>query len=108
MASGGCVAAGASFDAAAQRRLQEAADAIIARVIGFALDNGVPDDIAPKAVIAAADRAGFSVKPSATLEVSTKPYEIVLDNLDNLTGGSRAEVRRSQGGTPRCLGAGGR
>ena len=83
--------------AAAQRRLQRAADAIIARLIGFALDNGVPDDIALKAVIAAADRAGFSVKTSATLEVSAKPYEIVLDNLDNLTGGSRAEFRRSQG-----------
>jgi hypothetical protein len=47
--------------------LQQAADAIIARLIGFALDNGVPDAIALKAVIAAADRAGFSVKTSATL-----------------------------------------
>jgi hypothetical protein len=41
--------------------------------------------------------AGFSVKTSATLEVSAKPHEIILDNLDNLTGGSRAEFRRSQG-----------
>jgi hypothetical protein len=59
--------------AAAQRRLQQAADAIIACMIGFALDNGVPDDIALKAVIAVADRAGFSVKTSATLEISAKP-----------------------------------
>jgi hypothetical protein len=42
-------------------------------MIGFALDNGVPDDIALKAVIAVADRAGFSVKISATLEISAKP-----------------------------------
>jgi hypothetical protein len=42
-------------------------------MIGFALDNGVPDDIALKAVIAVADRAGFSVKTSATLEISAKP-----------------------------------
>jgi hypothetical protein len=74
--------------------LQQAADAIFARLKGFALDNGVPDD-ALKAVIAAADRAGFSVKTSATLEVSAKRDEIVLDNLYNLTGGSRAEFRRS-------------
>lgn len=59
--------------AAAQRRLQQAADAIIARMIGFALDNGVPDDIALKAVIAVADRVGFSVKTSATLEISAIP-----------------------------------
>jgi hypothetical protein len=74
--------------------LQQATDAILARLIGLALDNGVPDD-ARKAVIAAADRAGFSVKMSATLEVSAKLDEIVLDNLYILTGGSKAGFRRS-------------
>jgi hypothetical protein len=42
-------------------------------MIGFALENGVPDDIALKAVIAAADRAGLSVKTSATLKFSANP-----------------------------------
>src|SRR6478736_1988575 len=72
----GCRSHGAGapqVKAAAQRRLQQAVDAIIARMIGFALENGVPDDIALKAVIAAADRAGFSVKTSATLKFSANP-----------------------------------
>jgi hypothetical protein len=57
----------------AQRRLQQAAGAIIARMIGFALEIGVPDDIALKAVIAAADRAGFQRENFTTLKFSANP-----------------------------------
>ena len=87
----------------AQRRLQQAAGAIIARMIGFTLEIGVPDDIALKAVIAAADRAGFQRENFRNTKVFSKPFEIVLDNLDNLTGESRAEFRRSQGIPTTCL-----
>jgi hypothetical protein len=72
-------------------------------MIGFALEIGVPDDIALKAVIAAADRAGFQRENFRNTEVFSKPFEIVLDNLDNLTGESRAEFRRSQGIPTTCL-----
>lgn len=78
--------------AAAQRRLQNAADAIIERLLGFALDQGVPNDIALKAVIAAADRAGF--KPGVEIAVTTPAYESIFEQL---TGGSRAEHRNAQG-----------
>ena len=61
----------------AQRRLQQAAGAIIARMIGFTLEIGVPDDIALKAVIAAADRAGFQRENFRNTEVFSKPFEIV-------------------------------
>ena len=61
----------------AQRRLQQAAGPIIARMIGFAVENGVPDDIALKAVIAAADRAGFQRENFRNTEVFSKPFEIV-------------------------------
>ena len=78
---------------AAQRRLQQAADALTARLLGFALDQGVPDAIALQAVRDALDRAGLSPKTAVEIEVGPKPYMTILERLE---GGSRAEWRRSQ------------
>jgi hypothetical protein len=83
--------------AAAQRRLQQAADALTARLLGFALDQGVPDAIALQAVRDALDRAGLSPKTAVELDVALKPYEQILQNIPRLQGGSRAEWRRAQG-----------
>ncbi|WP_160110837.1 hypothetical protein [Mycolicibacterium houstonense] len=83
--------------AAAQRRLQQAADALTTRLIGFALDQGVPDAIALQAVKDALDRAGLSPKTAVEVDVALKPYERILNNLPKLQGGSRAEFRRAHG-----------
>src|SRR5438067_789094 len=53
--------------AAAQRRLHQAADVLTARLLGFALDQGVPDAIALQAVKDALDRAGL--KPGMEVDV---------------------------------------
>lgn len=89
---------------AAQRRLQQAADVLTERLLGFALDGDVPDAIALAAVRDALDRAGL--KPGVEIEVTAKPYEEILDNLGALEGGSRAEWRREHGiadNTPTAL-----
>jgi hypothetical protein len=83
--------------AAAQRRLQNAADALTARLLGFALDQGVPDAIALQAVRDALDRAGLSPKHAVDVEVSLKPYESILEGLGRIQSGSRAEHRRAIG-----------
>ncbi len=49
-------------NAAAQRRLQQAADALTARLLGFAIDQGAPDAVALQAVRDALDRAGLNPK----------------------------------------------
>ena len=67
--------------AKAQRRLQQAADVLVQRLLSLALDGDTPDNVALSAIIAALDRAGLSVKTAGTLEVSVKPFERVFDAI---------------------------
>ena len=67
--------------AKAQRRLQQAADVLVQRLLSLALDGDTPDNVALSAIIAALDRAGLSVKTTGTLEVSVKPFERVFDAI---------------------------
>lgn len=57
--------------AAAKRRIDQAAEALVQRLLGFALDGDVPDAVALAAVKDALDRAGLGAKQS--LELSPKP-----------------------------------
>ena len=67
--------------AKAQRRLPQAADVLVQRLLSLALDGDTPDNVALSAIIAALDRAGLSVKTAGTLEVTVKPFERVFDAI---------------------------
>ena len=67
--------------AKAQRRLAQASDVLVQRLLSLALDGDTPDNVALSAIIAALDRAGLSVKTTGTLEVSVKPFERVFDAI---------------------------
>lgn len=57
--------------AKAQRRLQQAADILVQRLLGLALDGDTPDAVALQAIRDALDRAGLGAKQA--LELSAKP-----------------------------------
>jgi hypothetical protein len=67
--------------AKAQRRLQQAADILVQRLLGLALDGDVPDAVALQAIRDALDRAGLGAKQA--LELSAKPLapweEMMID-----------------------------
>jgi len=60
--------------AAAKRRLDQAADVLVQRLLAFALDGGTSDNVALQAIIAALDRAGLNVKQA--MELSAKEPEL--------------------------------
>jgi hypothetical protein len=66
-------------EGAAQRRLQQAADALVERPLGFALDGDAPDAVSPVAIRDALDRAGLN--PKTAIELEVKPYEQVLEGI---------------------------
>jgi hypothetical protein len=78
--------------AKAQRRLQQAADVLVQRLLSFALDGNAPDAVALQAIRDALDRAGL--KPGVEVGMTVKPYESILEQIES---GSRAEFRRSRG-----------
>jgi hypothetical protein len=62
----------------------------------MATDDNVSDAVKLNAIRHALDRAGLGAK--AEIELSTKPYESILEGMTpNVTGGSRDEYRRSIG-----------
>lgn len=78
--------------AAAKRRLEQAADVLVERLLGFALDGKVADPVALAAIRDALDRAGL--KPGVEVGVTVKPYQTILEGIES---GSRAEFRASIG-----------
>ena len=68
----------------ARRRLEQAADVLVQRLLTYALDGDTSDNVALSAVIAALDRAGISVKTAATVEVSVKPWESVFEGISKV------------------------
>lgn len=88
---------------AARRRLEQAADVLVQRLLGIALDGTAPDQVALSAVLAALDRAGLSVKSTVGLEVSAKPWEQVMDSAFTLETTSRDAYRAARDGHPPAL-----
>lgn len=70
--------------AAARRRLDQAADVLVQRLLSFAIDGDVDDAVALRAIIAALDRAGFSVTSKVAVGLdaeSPKPWEELFSGL---------------------------
>jgi hypothetical protein len=82
--------------AAAQRRLQQAADVLVQRLLGFALDDTVQDAVALQAIRDALDRAGL--KPGIDVDVTLKPYHSIFEDLES---GSRSAFRGEPEPEPR-------
>lgn len=82
--------------ATAKRRLDQAAEALTNRLLSFALDQGVSDETALKAVKDALDRAGMAAPKQTDVSVTVRPFEAVLDGLA-VDGGSRSDYRRANG-----------
>lgn len=83
--------------AAARRRLEEASERMAERLLGLAentLDDGtkVGAYVQLGAVTAALDRAGIVEQKQLNVEVTAKPYESLLADVE---GGSRDAYRRS-------------
>jgi hypothetical protein len=70
--------------AAAKRRLEQAADALVQRLLGFALDGQAPDAVALTAIRDALDRAGISVKHLVEVGAEPSPYEDMLTGITAL------------------------
>lgn len=71
--------------AAAKRRLDQAADVLVQRLLKFALDGEAPDHVALAAIRDALDRAGLGAKQAVEVEVTTAPWEQLLGDVAHMT-----------------------
>ncbi len=77
---------------AARRRLDQAADVLVQRLLAFALDGDVADNVALQAIRDALDRAGMA--PKTEVEVGVKaPWEEMLIDFANVTRAEHAAMR---------------
>lgn len=85
--------------AAAKRRLDQAAEVLVQRLLAFALDGDTSENVALHAIIAALDRAGLSVKQALELSASAepKPYEEMLMGITGIAHITRGESRARRG-----------
>jgi hypothetical protein len=71
---------GPQVRAAAKRRLDQAADVLVQRLLKFALDGNAPDTFALTAIRDALDRAGLGAKQTVAVEVKA-PWEELLGDV---------------------------
>jgi hypothetical protein len=81
--------------AKAQRRLQQAADVLVQRLLSFALDGKVADPVALQAIRDVLDRAGLN--PKQLVEVEVQPWERIYAGIAAI---SREESLALSGGQP--------
>lgn len=74
--------------AAAKRRLDQAADVLVQRLLGFALDGHAPDAVALAAIRDALDRAGLGAKQALEIGVEPARWEVMFTDIARI---SRAE-----------------
>ncbi|EHB55708.1 hypothetical protein MycrhDRAFT_2902 [Mycolicibacterium rhodesiae JS60] len=82
--------------AKAQRRLQQAADALVQRLLGMALDGDTPDHVALAAIRDALDRAGLGAKQAVEVEVTKAPYEELLSDVLHVTRAQHEAMKRGE------------
>lgn len=80
--------------AKAARRLEQAADVLVQRLLQFALDGNVEDATALRAIRDALDRAGLGANKAVDLNVAAPAFEKLLGDI---TSGSRDDYRHSIG-----------
>jgi len=79
--------------AKAQRRLAQAADVLVQRLLQFALDGKVADPVALRAIRDALDRAGLGAKQAVEVDVELRPYEEMLMDFARTTRAEHAARR---------------
>lgn len=82
--------------AKAQRRLQQAADALVQRLLGMALDGDAPDHVALAAIRDALDRAGLGAKQAVEVSVEPAPWEQLLGDVAHLTKRQHEALKRGE------------
>lgn len=82
--------------AKAQRRLQQAADALVQRLLGFALDGTVADPVALQAIRDALDRAGLGAQQALAVEVKQEPWEELLGDVAHITKAQHEAMKRGE------------
>src|SRR3954451_7512736 len=83
--------------AKAQRRLQQAADALVQRLLGMALDSETPDHVALQAIRDALDRAGLGGKQSVELSAKQpEPWEEMMGDFARVSRERHARLERGE------------
>ena len=80
--------------AAAKRRLDQAADALVQKLLKFALDDDAPDNIALAAIRDALDRAGLVAPRTLDVALGPAPW---MEVFDGIASGSRSQSRAARG-----------
>jgi hypothetical protein len=66
-------------------------------LLKIASDPNASEAVRVNAIKDALDRAGVSARTAVDVSVTAKPYETILERLEPIAGGSRAEHRRTRG-----------
>lgn len=82
--------------AKARRRIDEAADRMAARLLGFAENENVPAYVALQAVESALDRAGLSAKTALEVTVGREPWEEVMGDVMQITRAQHEAMKRGE------------
>jgi len=77
----------------ARKRIEEAADRLARQLLGIA-EGAESEAVRLAAVKDALDRAGIQAKTAATVEVSVKPWETVLEGIAKIVAGPRNPQQR--------------
>jgi hypothetical protein len=85
--------------AKARRRLEQAADVLVQRLLGLALDGDTPDAVALAAIRDALDRAGLNPKTAVEVEVGMRPFEKAFEGIATITR-EKSRARRGLSVTP--------
>lgn len=85
--------------AAAKRRLQQATDALAAKLLGIALDEGAPEAVRLAAIRDALDRGGVTAKQAVEVEanLTVQPWQQIASNLTGIAHTTQEESRRARG-----------